>query len=424
MSLAARSYISPEGSRSHLTDRETRANHDLEDQLLIEASQCLRDYGDADRFSRFFEYSLDWDYVVSVSRKNAVFPLVGRNLLQYFGHSLPARIKESLTDSLQTHLQRNMFLTGKLLEIVGAFDANNISVLPFKGPLLAAQAYGDLSARQFVDLDILVKPKQLESAIELLRDEGYNPISSIGWLKKNNWHLLDKKDIYFRSEDGLVNVELHWKLSGSHFALPFEMSALWARLENFCLANVSLKTLPFDDLLIYLCLHGSRHGWEQFGWICDLNELTLSRNEIDWEHLIEKARLLGCENVLGLGLYLVHYFFGREFSFRGWQKVKNDVMFLTFAKRIRSQLFTEKRIVMGLGARYAYHLKLKEDRWDKWKLHFHYLFWYLRIIFTPRTVDSNIFNFPRALEPLYYLMRPLRLFYNYALKSNKRSASQ
>ena len=405
-----------------MIDRLSNLNHDLENQLLIECSQGLRNAGQTDRISRFFEYSLDWDYILPVARKNAVFPLVGRNLLQNFSHSIPVHIKEILTENLQAHLQRNMFLTGKLLEIVGSFDANNISILPFKGPLLAAQAYGDLSARQYVDLDILVQPKQLESAIRLLQDEGYTPISSISWLNKSNWHLSDKKDIYFRSADGLVNVELHWKLSGSHFALPFEMNGLWARLENFCLANVNLKTLPFDDLLIYLCLHGSRHGWEQFGWICDVNELILSRDEIDWEQLIEKARHLGCENVLGLGLYLAHEFFRREFSFSGWQKIKNDLMFLTFAKRIRSQLFTERHVVMGLGDRYAYHLKLKEDRRDKWKLHFHYIFWYLKIIFTPRMVDTNVFNFPPALEPLYYLMRPLRLFYNYALKSNKRSS--
>ncbi|NOT46199.1 MAG: nucleotidyltransferase family protein [Acidobacteria bacterium] len=407
-----------------MTDQSNISKHDLENQLLIECSQSLRNSARTDKISRFLEHTLDWKYILAVSRKNAVFPLVGRNLIQNFSHSLPSATRDVLNKHLHAQSQRNMFLTGKLLEIVKAFEASDVSILPFKGPLLAVQAYGDLSARQYVDLDILVQPKQLDAAIRLLQDEGYTPISNISWLNRSNWHLRDKKDIYFRSSDGLVNVELHWKLSGSHFALPFEMNGLWARLENFCLANVNLKTLPFDDLLIYLCLHGSRHGWEQFGWICDVNELIGSRRVIDWERLIEKARQLGCENVLGLGLYLVHSFFDREFSFREWQKVKSDQMFVTFAQRIHSQLFTESRVVMGLGDRYAYHLKLKEDRRDKWKLHLHYILWYLRIIFTPRTIDTNIFNFPRRLEPLYYLMRPLRLFYNYALRSGKGGTSR
>jgi hypothetical protein len=97
-------------------------------------------------------------------------------------------------------------------------------------------------------------------------------------------------------------------------------------------------------------------------------------------------------------------------------------MFITCARRIRSQLFTEHHSVMKIGDRYAYHLKLKEDRRDKWKLHFHYILRYLTIIFTPKTTDTNLFHLPRALEPLYYVMRPLRLFYNYAMKSKKTSA--
>lgn len=394
-------------------------NHHREKQILIALSEKVRSGKRNALVSDHLENSLDWDYVLTVAKRNAIFPLVGRNLLEHFDELLPSQVRALLTRHLHEHLQRNMFLTSKLLEIVRQCDARDIPILPFKGPVLAVKAYGDLSARQYVDLDVLVQPKHLESAIQLLREQGYTPITNISWLKKSNWHLMDKKDIYFRSADGLVNVELHWKLSGSHFALPIEMNGLWARLENVTLAGVNLKTLRFDDLLIYLCLHGSRHGWERFGWICDVRGLILSRPEVALDGILKKARQLGCENVLCLGLYLVHEYFGQEFKFRGWQKVKNDLMFLTTAKRIKAQLFTEKPTVMGLGDRYAYHLKLKEDRRDRWRLHYHYLFRYLQIIFTPRAIDAEKFNLPRVLEPLYYLMRPLRLFYNYTLRSNK-----
>lgn len=407
-----------------MTEQLGKSDHDLENQLLIECSQTLRNVRQIEGVGHLLENVLDWDYVLTVARKNAVFPLLGRNLLQEFEQTLPPEVKTVLVEQLHTHLQRNMFLTQRLLKIVELFNSSDISILPFKGPLLAVQAYGDLSSRQYVDLDILVQPKHLESAVQLLRSAGYEPISNISWFNKTNWHLSDKKDIYFRSDDGLVNIELHWKLSGSHFALPLEMNGLWARLEDISLAGVGLKTLAFDDLIIYLCLHGSRHGWERFGWICDLNELILSHEAIDWEQLIKKARDLGCEKVLGLGIYLVHDFFGHGFSFSDWQKIEADQMLQSCAKKIRGQLFTESHVVMGLGDRYAYHLKLKEDRLDKWKLHLHYTLWYLRIIFTPRTIDTNIFKFPRALEPLYYLMRPLRLFYSYVWKSDKRAFSR
>jgi len=55
-----------------------------------------------------------------------------------------------------TNAARNVFLTNKLFEILNLFKKNDILALPFKGPVLAESVYGDLSLRQFVDLDILV----------------------------------------------------------------------------------------------------------------------------------------------------------------------------------------------------------------------------------------------------------------------------
>lgn len=391
-----------------------------EDQLLVKCSQILRTPEQKEGIAYLLEKPLNWTYVLAVAEKNGVLPLVGKNLLQNFSSALPVRVGGLLTKNLRLHFKRNLFLTGKLLEIVRSFDAQNIPILPFKGPVLAVQVYGDLSARQFVDLDILVPPGHLERAVELLRNAGYSPTDNIDWLSKSNWPSLERKDIYFRTPDGLVNVELHWKLSGQHFDLPFEMKGLWARLERIRLADVNVRGLPFDDLLIYLCLHGSRHGWERFGWICDVHELIMSQNAVAWKPVIIKARRLGCENVLNLGLYLVHEFFGRDFPFSEFERVKNDVMFKTLARKIRSQLFSERHDVMQIRDRYAYHLMLKENPRDKWKLHAHYIHRYLRIIFKPRASDTKKFNLPQLLTPLYYVMRPLRLFYSYAFKWNKR----
>lgn len=403
-----------------MSEQVSQQNHTLEDQLLIDCAQSRMSSRQIDGVSKLFSNSLDWKFILNISTRNAVSSLVARNLLHKFDDLLPTEIKEVLSAHFQTNLQRNMFLTGKLLEIVRLFEANQIPVLPFKGPLLAARAYGDLSFRQYGDLDVLVQPKHFDAAVQLLKSKNYRPVTSIGWLYKSDWYLSPRKDIYFRSADGMVNIELHWKLSGSHFSLPFEMNRLWARLETIYFADVELRTLPFDDLLIYLCLHGSRHGWERFGWICDVNELIRSKENIEWDKVFENAKQLGCENVLGLGLYLVNEFFDWELPMPEWQKIKNDEIFITYAKLIRSRLFAEHRVVMEIGDRYSYHLRLKENRWDKWKLHFHYVSWYARIILIPNEVDRNLFHFPRLLTPLYYIMRPLRLLYTFATKTKTK----
>jgi len=312
-----------------------------------------------------------------------------------------------------------MVATANLLKLVEEFQSSNIPVLPFKGPLLAIRAYGDLSLRRFGDLDMLIRPTDLLRSVELLKANGYSPVTSATWLQKTNWNISDKKDILLISEDGDLPLELHWKLSGSHFALPLEEDRLWARAESTNVAGHKLPTLSFNDLLLYLCLHGSRHSWERLGWISDINELIGSADAIDWARLTAEADRLGCRNVLGLGLYLVHDLFGREFAIPDWNRIKSDPMFHELASNICSSLFSNEGANWVIGDRYAYHLQLREKFTDKLKLHLHYMRWYMKIVFTPNRSDEGVFHLPHWLVSLYYVLRPTRLFYTYVLRSKR-----
>jgi hypothetical protein len=59
---------------------------------------------------------------------------------------------------------RNEFLAQELVKINQLMADNGIEMLNWKGPALAVQAYGDLSLRQFRDLDTFVKKEDLSKA--------------------------------------------------------------------------------------------------------------------------------------------------------------------------------------------------------------------------------------------------------------------
>ena len=44
-------------------------------------------------------------------------------------------------------------------------------MVPVKGPVLASTAYGDIAMREFVDLDILVRPSDVASAMTILHPD-------------------------------------------------------------------------------------------------------------------------------------------------------------------------------------------------------------------------------------------------------------
>lgn len=380
------------------------------------------DFDRIERVKNILEFVLDWDLIISTCYQNGVLPLVSSNLLKKFSDCLPPEIKEKLSLRFQEHTQKNLFLTAKLLEIVRTLGAAGIPVLPFKGPVLAIQAYGNLALRQFVDLDILVQPKHFDEAVRLLTGHGYQAVSQVPWLKRKALSFARQKDIGLISDDLKARIELHWKLSGAHFALPLELNQLWERLDEIDIGGAQLKNLAFPDLFVYLCLHGSRHGWERLAWICDLRELIESEQkngaEIDWFEIHLHAQKHGCEKVVELGLFLIFEFFGEKTNFPSWSQIESSETFKTIARQIRTKIFAKPLTATEIGDWYLYHLTLKEKKTDKLKLHAHYFLWYSRLALTPNSLDKAVFKLPKIFYPLYYILRPSRLLYTYFSPDN------
>ena len=67
-------------------------------------------------------------------------------------------------------------MTRELTRISALLENNGVCVIPWKGPILAAAAYGDVALRQFGDLDILVREQDAMRAKDLLLASGYRPL--------------------------------------------------------------------------------------------------------------------------------------------------------------------------------------------------------------------------------------------------------
>ncbi len=50
---------------------------------------------------------------------------------------------------------------GELCRLVKIFQSENITLIPYKGPILSIQAYGNISLREFGDIDIFIDKKRL-----------------------------------------------------------------------------------------------------------------------------------------------------------------------------------------------------------------------------------------------------------------------
>ena len=143
-----------------------RAGHE---ELLLACARL-----DADRAARVAAIAaareVDWDALVRLARPHGMLPLVA-DALGEAGVAPPA-VRAALERALRDNLRRNVFLTAELFKLLALLEARGVPAVPYKGPALAALLYGNVGLRQFGDLDVLVRARDLGRAKELLLASG------------------------------------------------------------------------------------------------------------------------------------------------------------------------------------------------------------------------------------------------------------
>ena len=97
----------------------------------------------------------NWPSLIEAADYHGLAPLLGSAI-----HPCPDEISEDdaarLRCAYRDSARRGLFLTTRLLLLLGRFEDAGISVIPLKGPVLAEMLYPDPALRPFSDLDLLV----------------------------------------------------------------------------------------------------------------------------------------------------------------------------------------------------------------------------------------------------------------------------
>lgn len=385
-----------------------------EAELLLRCARTTRSPEAADRIRALLREGMDWEYLLRTAHRHGMAPL----LCWHLDAICPEAVPKNAIDSLQSHFRsnslRNLFLTGELLRLLNVFEAHGIPAVPYKGPALAASIYGNLALRQFYDLDILVHRHDVPKAKEALASVGYQARYRLTSAQEAAF-LRSECEHPFMRVDGKSIVELHWGVAEKHF-FPLDTERLWGRLNRIPLGGGTILNLSPEDMLLILCVHGSRHAWERLEWICDVAELVRVCQDIEWERVMAQASALGGERMLFLGLLLASDLLGAALPERVSQRVRADPTLKALAGRIREQLFRETKRPAGIlegyegaPAFHTLHLKLRERLRDKIR------YFVLKAV-TLRGEDWKLVPLPAFLFPFYYVLRPIRLIGKYGSK--------
>jgi hypothetical protein len=188
-------------------------------QILLELARVALDPARAERVCTLLGPTLDWAWLQRTAGAQGTTALLWWHLGRIAPEAAPAPIRDGLGQWFHEHTRRNLLRTGELLRLLNLFAAQGVRFVPFKGPTLAAYAYGNLALRQFVDLDLLLTPADLPRARELLTQQGYRCELALAPAEQDAY-LASIGQMPFVKADRTFMVELHAWIAPRDFYFP------------------------------------------------------------------------------------------------------------------------------------------------------------------------------------------------------------
>lgn len=404
-------------ARTEALDLAVRASAaDAEFDLLV---ACCAGREQNDCIRKLLSRPLDWERLFRLVDHHRVVPQVFGEL-SAFSHWIPAQAFHVLRSRYQDNARKALWFSAELVRIASHLESAGIRAVPYKGPILAQALYGEVTERQFGDLDFLILPADVLKAKAALLSLGYEP--AIDLLPgQERAYIAAGYEIPFRAVSGASMVEVQWQVLPRFYSIDFSVADFFERAGKINIGEYPLRTLRAEDLMLVLCVHAAKHVWVQLSWLCDIAQLATS-SKLDWNVIQDEARRLGIERIVTVNLLLANRLLGMAVP-----RAMESVVFSEHSsghsrsRRIARRMFpAEDPTTAGLvdevlpiiesSAHYDtesltyFRLmrRLRERRQDQVRF-----LWHLAV--TPSISEWSAVQLPQRLHPIYRVVRLLRL---------------
>lgn len=360
----------------------------------------------SERLLELLRNGLDYNRLLWLAGYHGLVPLLYWHLNTHASETAPPLFLERLKGYFLENTKNMLEWTVILFEILEDLDKDGVFAVPYKGPALASQLYGNIALRQRGDIDIIVERRDVKSARRILEEAGFRNSQLVSPAGHEFMERKRYSEIF--SRDKGPPVELHWKFTRSGFAFPLELKDLRPRLGDHTLVGRMIPVFGTEDLLLILCAHGAKHCWERLEMICAVAEVA-RQGEVDWPETVARALQLKVEKTLFLGLTLAHDLLDAPIPAPVIEAARSSRDVTRLAALVRKSFLVANH---GLEAtkppsrlpRDLFKLRLQRTQRDQLRYVYHRLT-------TPRRSDTRMMvPFGRRSMPLPALVRPFRVF--------------
>ncbi|MBE6950055.1 MAG: hypothetical protein E7451_01820 [Ruminococcaceae bacterium] len=372
-----------------------------------------------ERFDRIPE-ELDQEKFDETMKKHRIYPLVIRGLRQFTPEQLEGFPVLAKYRALQNRYAGGSLKRMQTLALVAkAMEEARIPMISMKGPLLSVELYGDPAMRHSHDLDVLVREEDFLRSAACLKELGFEQAENphLKTPKRMEVNLRYTTDNHGEFRRGDQCVELHWR-SSTEVNVPFD--ALWENREEKLLLGVKVNEMGRDHKLPHLFAHAAHHGFARLRWLLDLYEVQ-RKPGFSWDELLESMRQQGNSPLLFETLIVLMRWrvIPMETVTIGSVSVRreDDRVIVRYGDDCKTEV--EQAVALSDA---AWPMMERELDWTfpEFRAHEQLLphaavrhsLWH-RIIskFQPGAVDFELIDLPDRWFWLYYLIRPVYLFW-------------
>lgn len=237
---------------------------------------------------------VDWSLFLRLARFHRVQALVW-HVIRSEDLDAPVAVEQELKSDSTEIAVSNLRSALECRDLVSAFNEARIPLLFVKGLTLGALAYGDISLKSGVDIDLLVAPNDLADAAAILQRAGYRLSEpkidwQIDFQRLESWHSARKESVWV-DRRRMFQIDLHTRLSDNQRLIPSIGPGSPHDIVEVA-PRILLPTLRTDELFAYLGVHGASSAWFRLKWITDFAALCERCGPQEVERLYRSAQKL------------------------------------------------------------------------------------------------------------------------------------
>ncbi len=297
--------------------------------LLLE---CCAPRPSSERIRALLSRGPDWKALLTLAEEHGVLAQLDSQLrLAAADISIPQEVDALLRKRHREQLISTLGMTAEMFRILGDLAAAGVEAMVVKGPVLSVRAYGDPGLRQYVDLDFLIRARDLLAATRVLIDCRYESDVPIEAMEAGK---IPGEYLFLKPGTRLL-MELHTEQTFRYFPRPLPMEDYFARRTEVGLDGNRVPALSEEDEFVLICIHGAKHFWERLMWISDVAAMIVRCKGLDWDAAQKSARAVGAERMVNVALQLVEDLLHCEIPAAAKERMKHDHGTQRICERIR-----------------------------------------------------------------------------------------